>query len=108
QHGIEVAQHALDLKQGILLPRGGAPEVQSRVQDLWTYACFTAALLHDLGKPVTDHRIALFDSRNPRGRAWSPVHGPMPVGAAYRIAFNTKRVYRHHERVAPLLAHHLV
>lgn len=108
QHGVEVVRHTLDLKQGITLPRGEAPEVQSRRQDLWTYACVTAALLHDLGKPVTDHRITLFDGSHERGRAWSPIHGPMPVGATYRIAFNPQRVYRHHERVPPLLAHHLI
>jgi integrating conjugative element relaxase (TIGR03760 family) len=108
QHGIEVARHTLDLKQGIILPRGEAPEVQSRVQDLWTYACCTAALLHDLGKPVTDQHITLYDGPHGRRSAWSPVHGPMPVGATYGIEFNSKRVYRHHERIPPLLAHHLL
>ncbi len=108
QHGIEVARYTLDLKQGIILPRGEAPEVQSRAQDLWTYACFTAALLHDLGKPVTDQRIALYDARGERHQSWSPVHGPMPVGASYGIEFNPNRVYRRHERISPLLAHHLI
>lgn len=108
QHGIEVARHTLDLKQGIILPRGEAPEVQSRVQDLWTYACVTAALLHDLGKPVTDQCIMLYDGPGGSHSAWSPVHGPMPVGATYGIEFNPKRVYRHHERIPPLLAHHLI
>ena len=108
QHGIEVARHTLDLKQGIILPRGEAPEVQSRVQDLWTYACVTAALLHDLGKPVTDQCITLYDGPPGRRSAWSPVHGPMPIGATYAIEFNPARVYRHHERIPPLLAHHLI
>ncbi|MDA3919742.1 MAG: TraI domain-containing protein [Salinisphaera sp.] len=108
QHGIEVARHTLDLKQGIILPRGEAPEVQSRLQDLWTYACFTAALLHDLGKPVTDQHITLYDVNSRRRRAWSPVHGAMPIGSIYGIEFNPKRVYRHHERIPPLLAHHLI
>lgn len=108
QHGIEVVRHTLDLKQGVTLPRGEAPEVQSRRQDLWTYACVTAALLHDLGKPVTDHRITLFEGSHERGHAWSPIHGPMPVGATYHIAFNPQRVYRHHERIPSLLVHHLI
>jgi integrating conjugative element relaxase (TIGR03760 family) len=108
QHGIEVARHTLDLKQGIILPRGEAPEIQSRMQDLWTYACFTAALLHDLGKPVSDHCITLYHDSHGHRSAWTPVHGPMPVGATYRIEFNPKRVYRHHERIPPLLAHHLI
>ncbi|ROO31832.1 MobH family relaxase [Salinisphaera japonica] len=108
QHGIEVVRHTLDLKQGVILPRGEAPEVQSRVQDLWTYACVTAALLHDLGKPVTDQCITLYEGTYGRRSAWSPVHGSMPIGATYSIDFNPKRVYRHHERIPPLLAHHLM
>lgn len=108
QHGFEVVRHTLDLKQGIILPRGEAPEVQSRVQDLWTYACVTAALLHDLGKPVTDLHVTLYDAKNSRKCPWTPVQGPMPIGTAYGIEFNAKRVYRHHERIPPLLAHHLI
>lgn len=108
QHGIEVARHTLDLKQGVILPFGEAPEVQSQVQDLWTYACLTAALLHDLGKPVTDQHVTLYDAHSKRRNAWSPVHGAMPVGAVYGIEFNPKRIYRHHERIPPLLAHHLI
>lgn len=108
QHGIEVVRHTLDLKQGIILPRGEAPEIQARLQDLWTYACFTAALLHDLGKPVTDQIITLYAAIDGRRSAWSPVHGAMPLGSSYGIDFNPKRVYRHHERIPPLLAHHLI
>lgn len=107
QHGIEVVRHTLDLKQGVILPRGEAPEVQSRVQDLWTYACVTAALLHDLGKPVTDLHVTLYGGQAGK-RAWSPVQGAMPVGAHYGVEFNAQRVYRHHERIPPLLAHHLI
>src|SRR5699024_9053180 len=49
RHGLEVTQHTLDLKQGVMLPPAAAPEDQAKLQDLWTYACVTAALLHDLG-----------------------------------------------------------
>lgn len=108
QHGIEVVRHTLDLKQGIILPRGEAPEVQSRMQDLWTYACVTAALLHDLGKPVTDLHVTLHAPKNSRKYRWTPVQGPMPIGASYGIEFNANRVYRQHERIPPLLAHHLI
>src|SRR5699024_9762252 len=106
QHGIEVAQHTLDLKQGVMLPPAAAPEDQAKLQDLWTYACVTAALLHDLGKPVTDLRIMMYDGNGKH--AWSAIQGPMPIGVSYCIAFNSTRTYRQHERVPPLLAHHLI
>lgn len=106
QHGLEVTQHTLDLKQGVMLPPAAAPEDQAMLQDLWTYACVTAALLHDLGKPVTDLRITMYDGNGKQ--AWSAIQGPMPTGVSYRIAFNSTRVYRQHERLPPLLAHHLI
>ena len=108
QHGLEVLRHTLDLKQGVMLPRGASPEAQARLQDLWTYACATAALLHDLGKPVTDHRITFYDNHGLACGAWSALSGPMAEGSVYGIEFNTRRVYRQHERIPPLLAHHLI
>src|SRR5699024_10142395 len=63
-------------------------------------------LLHDLGKPVTDQRITLHDRH--RKTPWMIVQGAMPTGATYSIEFNPARQYRQHERVPPLLAHHLI
>lgn len=108
QHGLEVARHALDLRQGVMLPPTAAPEDQAKLQDLWTYACLTAAFLHDLGKPVTDQHITLYDGRGHSCGAWSPLQGPMVPGTAYSIEFNPQRIYRQHERIPPLLAHHMV
>lgn len=91
-----------------MLPAAAVPEDQAKLQDLWTYACVTAALLHDLGKPVTDQRIMLYNDQGRACGAWSPLKGSMRTGASYSIEFNAKRIYRQHERVPPLLAHHLV
>tara|TARA_A100001391_G_scaffold158059_1_gene116348 strand:+ start:1433 stop:3289 length:1857 start_codon:yes stop_codon:yes gene_type:complete len=96
RHGLEVAHNALLLRRGILLPPNASPEDQASQQDLWTYACFTGALLHDLGKPVVDQEITFYQT-NGSGR-------PMPEGSQYQMTFRHGRVHRQHERIAPLLA----
>ncbi|WOA33391.1 MobH family relaxase [Alloalcanivorax xenomutans] len=103
RHGLEVAHNSLLLRRGILLPPNASPEDQASQQDLWTYACFTGALLHDLGKPVVDQAITFYQT-NGSDRAWTPVSGPMPEGCQYQMTFRHGRVHRQHERIAPLLA----
>lgn len=103
RHGLEVAHNSLLLRRGILLPPNASPEDQASQQDLWTYACFTGALLHDLGKPVVDQAITFYQT-NGSGHAWTPVSGPMPEGSQYQMTFRHGRVHRQHERIAPLLA----
>ena len=66
-HALEVAVTALKLRRGYLLPPGALPEQAVHRQDLWTYAVFTGALIHDLGKPAVDMIVTVFDVR---GRSW--------------------------------------
>lgn len=108
-HGLEVVREALKLRRGRLLPSGAAAEEMVAHQDLWTYATATAALLHDLGKPVTDQRVRLYDGNNRELRRWDPWGGPMSGDATwYRVEFVRERRYRFHERVPPLLVHFIL
>jgi len=109
RHALEVAHEAMKLRRGALLPPGASAEELARLQDVWTYACVSAALLHDIGKPLADQRISLFDAdRAPLGE-WSPTDGPIrPPARYYRVDFVTPRRYRRHERLTPLLANHIV
>jgi len=103
-HSMEVAVIALQLRRGYLLPPGTAPEDQARLQDLWTYAVFTAALVHDLGKPVVDQRVQLFDGHGKSAGVWDPWQGPMPDAlGCYRARFVRERQHKLHERIVPLL-----
>ncbi|MEE9303683.1 MAG: TraI domain-containing protein [Thiotrichaceae bacterium] len=54
QHSLEVGLHALQLRSGKMLPLGASPEVISEKQELWSYAVLTAAMMHDIGKPLVD------------------------------------------------------
>lgn len=108
-HGLEVVANALALRRGHLLPQGAEPERLARGQDLWTYAVFTAALLHDIGKPAVDQRVLMLDARQRPLGTWDPWQGPMgPRALWYRVEFVRDRARGLHERVAPLLARFIV
>lgn len=109
RHSLEVALEAMKLRRGALLPSGATAEALSRLQDVWTYACVSAALLHDVGKPLADQQITMFSvNHTPLGQ-WRPTDGPMgQLAKYYRIEFIAKRKYQRHERLTPLLAWHIV
>ena len=108
-HGLQVTLSALTLRRGVLLPPGANAEELAEKQDVWTYAAATAALLHDIGKPLCDQRTALFDESGKALGDWDALAGPMAApAAAYRIQFRRGRRYRLHARLPPLLAHHIV
>jgi len=107
-HGLETVFHGLRLRRGHLLPHGAVAEEIAAQQDLWSYATATAALLHDVGKPVTDQRIALHDRCGTSLGRWEPWLRPMPSAARwYRIEFVRGRRYQVHEKVVALPMDHV-
>lgn len=102
-HALEVTAGALARRRAHLLPQGADPEIIARHQHRWTYAVFSAALLHDVGKPAVDQSVTLIDGAQ-HERVWDPWSGPMPRGHWYRVNFVRFRQYRLHEAVTPLLA----
>jgi hypothetical protein len=76
---------------------------------VWTYACVSAALLHDIGKPASDNIVTLYDNHHALLGQWIPTDGAIKQPARfYTVAFVPKRRYRRHERLTPLLANHVV
>jgi integrating conjugative element relaxase (TIGR03760 family) len=109
-HGLEVTEQALKLRRARLLPPGAAAEDIARRRDLWTYATAACALLHDLGKPVVDQVVALFDAQGRPLGPWVPWTGPMGEGEAawYSTRFRRDRRHHLHTRAALLLSHTVV
>ncbi len=111
-HTIEVIRAAVGLRNGYLLPKGGAAEVIDAQRDHWTYAVILAALLHDVGKTITDLRISIAERPDGPGRPWLPVCGDMPTAAAveYEVRFAPKveRNYGAHRRLQLVLAPRIV
>jgi integrating conjugative element relaxase (TIGR03760 family) len=109
QHGLDTALKALTLRRGILLPPGSSAERLAEKQDVWTYATTSAALLHDLGKPVVDQQVDLLDPNGRNLGRWNPLAGPIrPPATHYSIRYVRGRRYRLHPRLPPMLVHHLV
>ncbi len=106
-HGLEAAVFALKLRRGHLLPPGAPTEVIDGQADLWSYACFTAVLLHDIGKPAVDQNVDLFDKHGRALGPWDPWSGPMQA-QTYEARFVRNRNFRMHQRAAPLLARLIV
>lgn len=52
-HTLSVIEYAINERQKYTLPLASEPEVIEAQKNLWTYAVFVAALLHDVGKAVT-------------------------------------------------------
>lgn len=108
-HGLQAVLHALTLRRGILLPSGASAEELAEKQDVWTYATATAALLHDIGKPLCDQQVLLFDVSGKALGQWDALAGAMTAPAAsYSASFRRGRRYRLHARLPLMLAHHIV
>lgn len=111
-HTVETLQHAAKLRQGRILPPGADIETQGRTQHLWTVGIYVAALLHDIGKPVSDLRVTLYSQKMPSGNAWQALMGSMAdaKASAYVVDFPraTERDYRAHQRIGVQLMQRLV
>lgn len=112
QHLLEVADAALTFRAGMELPPGVSTEERKRLEHRWTYAVFASALLHDVGKPVTDVQVTLYGVDPRTGRAWTPMAGPMKAFGAhwYSVAFidASERDYQAHAKLGAMLLHAFV
>ena len=106
EHSLETGLNALKLRRGKMLPVGASAEVIEREKEIWSYAIFTAALLHDVGKPLTDQIITLV-SETP-SRKFNPLTETLKEDNVYHLSFRRGRKYRSHENLPLLLAGNLV
>jgi len=109
-HALEAGDIALSLRRSQVLPPGVPPEDIQRREHRWTYGVFLAAMIHDLGKPLSDLRITLATDRGEG--TWSPLAGAMAEcgGLRYRVEFapSGARNYQSHQRLAIFLLQRIV
>jgi len=112
EHTLETALFALRIRQGRLLPPNADAETVARHKDVWTYAVFTAAIAHDLAKPITDQHIELYDKKHRHLSTWSPLRGPMltqqPAARHYAVRYRPDRRYADHARSSLLYLNNIV
>lgn len=95
-HSLEAACYAARLRQSYLFPPDAAPEDQAAQSERWTTVIIYAALLHDLGKLITDIEV-----EDISGKRWFPWHGPLIQ--PYRFRYMPQRDYLRHPAAAALL-----
>ncbi|WP_041165582.1 MobH family relaxase [Klebsiella aerogenes] len=95
-HSLEAACYAARLRQSYLFPPDAAPEDQAAQSERWTTVIIYAALLHDLGKLITDIEVEEIS-----GKRWFPWHGPLTQ--SYRFRYLPQRDYLRHPAAAALL-----
>ncbi|MCL2897200.1 MobH family relaxase [Brenneria tiliae] len=96
-HTLEVMAFTAKLRQRHLLPAGAAPEDQAREAEVWTAGILYAALLHDVGKIVTDIEVMTDDNQR-----WLPWMGPLTK--PYRLRYQKNRDHRLHPMIGSLMA----
>lgn len=101
QHIMEVLVNALRIRRGHILPPGVTPEEIEHRKDLWTYLVFIAALLHDVGKIITD--VYLEDEK---GKSWNLLSSH-PQPETYRVRFNYNRKHKFHEKLGAIALHRI-
>ncbi|WP_186237722.1 MobH family relaxase [Burkholderia gladioli] len=111
-HVIEVADAALRLRAGRVLPVGAPIEQVARLQHRWTYGVCLAALLHDIGRPMSDLRVHYFKSADGVPAPWIPLAGSLEAhgAVAYTVEFpsSSERDYQAHQRLPIVLMQQLV
>lgn len=111
-HALEVLDAALTFRAGMELPSGASTEDRKKQEHRWTFAVFAAALLHDVGKPVTDVKVLLFGDDPRSGRPWAPMAGSMKTFGAgwYSVGFGDpgERDYKAHAKLPAMLLHSFV
>ena len=93
-HGLEVANYALKLRQSHLL--GSYAEDIPRQAQAWSASVVYGALLHDIGKVVVDINVEMNN-----GEIWYPWQ--QNLNLPYRFSYRTDRDYSLHPCAAVLM-----
>ncbi|RKW16079.1 MAG: hypothetical protein D8H94_06095, partial [Cardiobacterium sp.] len=99
-HTLSVIEYAINERQKYTLPLASEPEVIEAQKNLWTYAVFVAALLHDIGKALT--MAWYIDAAQDKIR--NPAAGTLLQQGCkhYTLKFRPTQHYHLHERLGLL------
>lgn len=107
RHSLETVNHAMKIRRGYMLPTGATSEHISEQQEIWNFAVFSTALLHNIGinSPATE-----ITWRKHKGNAqhWPLVSGDMPIDALYRLKKHQQQAIQTHLSTPLLIAGQLV
>jgi integrating conjugative element relaxase (TIGR03760 family) len=110
-HNLEVIELALEKRNEKLLPLGSTPEVQNYKKDVYSFGVFIAAIMHDIGKIITDIEVFLYDKKYQELGRWSPFTSSITTNKQavyYKYFYNPDRRYSDHPLCASLLLTQIV
>lgn len=110
-HTLEVTLAAMTWRNGHFFPEGAPVEEMDAQRDEWTYVMFFGALLHDIGKIMTDLRVSWTAQGMDSPLRWVPMSGPLTetsqlrAGGEYLVEFTPKsaRDYQAHSKLSMIL-----
>lgn len=114
-HTVEMTLAAMTWRNGHFFPEAACVEEMDAQRDEWTYVVFFAALLHDIGKIMTDLRVSWTAFGMEEAVRWVPMSGPLTSvvqarpGGEYLVEFTPKsaRDYQAHSRLSISLLQHV-
>lgn len=107
RHALERVNHAMKIRRGYMLPNGASTECISEQQEIWSFAVLCTALLHDIGKSITDVVITMQDEKGSESQ-WLLACGDIPAGACYRPEFCQEQRDKHHQSVQLLVTGQII
>ena len=96
KHSLEVALYAVRLSRGQIFNPSGDETLVSQERDAFQYTVLCAALLHDIGKSVTDYILYCRTENDDAYRQHSNIFCAPPEWSNYQINYNrrdSKNVY---------------
>ena len=100
-HTLEVVLKAVRLSAGYILPPGAEPEEIHMNDSRWRFGIFITALLHDVGKIISDQET-VYKDKNGRYVKWQAWNGHIPFGCGYVYRYrdtNGENFHGLHEKV---------
>ncbi|MCD8552109.1 MAG: TraI domain-containing protein [Shewanella xiamenensis] len=108
EHTLEVAKNTVMYRREVLYSENGKETEIEEQADVFAYACFTASLMHDIGKIITDIEVVYRKSESDKPRMWNPLYEAIPIGAQYKFRYNPHRISGVHELAGQMLTTALI
>ena len=102
-HTIDVCAITMRITKAYQLPQNVGPEERARLDQVWRYGLFAAALLHDVGKTLALVQITL-KMKDGSSSSWSPYLGKMPSNTqSYCVQFQPADYQLYHQLSVSLM-----
>ncbi|MBD1577836.1 DNA-binding domain-containing protein [Vibrio sp. S11_S32] len=115
QHIGGLIDHVLDVmyisgtyRRNFLYSESGKELDVENEADVFAYACFCAAALHDIGKIITDIEVVYKSNIDSKPKAWNPTSQPLAEGSFYKFRYRAMRGHKAHTSAAPIMLTHII